>query len=128
MVFPREAGTHLALSALSTWTDKNPGKAPTADALEKIVKEIAGSDVDLPSEVEEAIGEVYVSLIRLVHVVADKLPHSVRSPSADMPNVAAFLGGLGAQEAIKIITKQYVPIKGISVLDVITSTTGAIGA
>ena len=58
MVFPRETATHLALSALSSWTDAHPGKKPTTDGLEEVVKRIVGADVELPSEVEEAIGEV----------------------------------------------------------------------
>jgi amyloid beta precursor protein binding protein 1 len=44
-----------------------------------------------------------------------------RSPTADLPTTAAFLGGLVAQEVIKMITKQYVPITGYCVVDLITS-------
>jgi len=58
---------------------------------------------DLPEDVETMIGEV------------------ARAPTADLPTTAAFLGGLIAQEAIKMITKQYIPVKGYCVVDLISS-------
>lgn len=51
---------------------------------------------------------------------------SARTPTADLPNTAAFLGGLVAQEAIKIITRQYVPVRSACVIDMIGSWTGTI--
>ena len=51
---------------------------------------------------------------------------SARAPTADLPTTAALLGGFVAQEAIKIITRQYIPIDGTSVIDLISSTTGTI--
>lgn len=38
--------------------------------------------------------------------------------------MAAFVGGLVAQEAIKVITQQYVPVKGYCVLDLVETRTG----
>ena len=52
--------------------------------------------------------------------------HSARSPTSDLPTTAAFLGGLVAQEAIKMITKQYVPINGYCVVDLVDTWTGVI--
>ena len=49
--------------------------------------------------------------------------YRVRAPTADLPNTAALLGGLVAQEAIKVITKQYTPVQGICVIDLIESKT-----
>jgi amyloid beta precursor protein binding protein 1 len=43
-----------------------------------------------------------------------------------LPNVAAFLGGLVAQEAIKMITKQYVPVNGYCVADLVETWTGTL--
>lgn len=37
------------------------------------------------------------------------------------------MGGLVAQEAIKMITKQYVPINGYCVADLVDSWTGVVG-
>ena len=48
---------------------------------------------------------------------------SVRAPTADLPNNAALLGGLVAQEVIKVITKQYIPINGYCVIDMIDMST-----
>lgn len=50
--------------------------------------------------------------------------HSARAPSADLPNTAAFLGGLVAQEIIKMITKQYVPISAGDAVSTSTSSSG----
>jgi amyloid beta precursor protein binding protein 1 len=52
--------------------------------------------------------------------------NSVRSPSADLPTTSAFLGGLVAQEAIKMITKQYVPVNGYCVVDLVETWTGVV--
>ncbi|KAG1810605.1 uncharacterized protein BJ212DRAFT_1377674 [Suillus subaureus] len=38
---------------------------------------------------------------------------------SELPNTAAFLGGMVAQEVIKMIAKQYVPVKGYCVIDLI---------
>jgi NEDD8-activating enzyme E1 regulatory subunit len=51
----------------------------------------------------------------------------VRAPTADLPNVAGFLGGLVAQESIKMITKQYVPVNGHCVVDLVETRTGVVG-
>ncbi len=40
-----------------------------------------------------------------------------------MPQIAALLGGIVAQEAIKLITRQYVPLNGTCIFDGIHSTT-----
>ena len=52
--------------------------------------------------------------------------HSVRAPDADLPNTAAFLGGLVAQESIKMITRQYIPVLGYCVVDLVDSWTGVV--
>ena len=41
--------------------------------------------------------------------------------------MAAFLGGLVAQEAIKVITKQYVTVNGYCVVDMVDMWTGTVG-
>ncbi|EJF61494.1 hypothetical protein DICSQDRAFT_136405 [Dichomitus squalens LYAD-421 SS1] len=103
---PRETATHLALSALSNLLSRNA--EVTIDALNAEVLATVGQDVDLPEELEAAVGEI------------------ARAPTADLPNTAAFLGGLVAQEAIKVITEQYVPLNGYCVVDLIDSWTGVI--
>ncbi|KZT21923.1 hypothetical protein NEOLEDRAFT_1138679 [Neolentinus lepideus HHB14362 ss-1] len=105
-----KVATHLVLSALSLLTLKNPSSTPTADALKAEVLCILGPDIELSEEqLDVAVGEV------------------ARAPTADLPNVAAFLGGMVAQEAIKMITKQYVPQRGYLVIDMIDMWTGSVG-
>jgi amyloid beta precursor protein binding protein 1 len=45
-----------------------------------------------------------------------------------MPNVAALVGGLVAQESIKLITKQYVAINGYCVVNLTETFTGIVNA
>ncbi|RPD52724.1 hypothetical protein L226DRAFT_480353 [Lentinus tigrinus ALCF2SS1-7] len=104
---PREAATHLALTALSALLSREA--EVTVDALNTEVQAIIGEGIEFPDELDAAIGEV------------------ARAPTADLPNTAAFLGGLVAQEAIKVITEQYVPLNGYCVVDLIDSWTGIIG-
>ncbi|KAK0552023.1 hypothetical protein OC845_001882 [Tilletia horrida] len=49
----------------------------------------------------------------------------VRSGRADLPSTAALLGGVGAQEVIKLVTRQYIPLDNLCIYDGIK---GAIGA
>ena len=46
-----------------------------------------------------------------------------RAGASDLPQVAALLGGIVAQEAIKLITRQYTPLNGTCIYDGIHSTT-----
>ena len=47
-----------------------------------------------------------------------------RSGHADLPSTAALLGGVAAQEAIKIVTRQYIPIDNTVVYDGIKQAMG----
>ncbi|GAA6023255.1 hypothetical protein JCM11491_003888, partial [Sporobolomyces phaffii] len=52
-----------------------------------------------------------------------------RSSHSTLPQTAALLGGLVAQESIKLTTKQYVPLVGeVCIWDGITSMTGRVKA
>jgi len=46
-----------------------------------------------------------------------------RAGASDLPQIAALLGGIVAQEAIKLITRQYIPLNGTCIFDGIHSTT-----
>ncbi|KAI0368507.1 hypothetical protein BV20DRAFT_969136 [Pilatotrama ljubarskyi] len=106
MMAPRETATHLALSALTNLLSR---KAEITDhSLKAEIVSLVGEGVDLPEELDAAVGEV------------------ARAPTADLPNTAAFLGGLVAQEAIKMITEQYVPLNGYCVVDLVDSWTGVV--
>ncbi|CAL1710740.1 unnamed protein product [Somion occarium] len=107
--YPQETATRLALNALSTLLHHNPDPTSiTAEALKTEVQSQVGQGVELPSSLDDAVGEL------------------ARAPTADLPNTAAFVGGMIAQEAIKMITKQYVPVNGYCVVDLVESKTGII--
>jgi NEDD8-activating enzyme E1 regulatory subunit len=65
-------------------------------------------------------------LFHIVKTLSSLLIFRSRAPNADLPNTAAFLGGLVAQEVIKMITHQYVPINGICVVDLIETWTAVL--
>ncbi|KIY50216.1 hypothetical protein FISHEDRAFT_39656 [Fistulina hepatica ATCC 64428] len=106
----KELATHLALSALAMYEDKHQREQiqPTVEDLTAEAQGLLPAGVALPEAFGAAVGEV------------------VRSPTADLPNTAAFLGGLVAQEVIKMITKQYVPINGYCVVDMVDMWTGIV--
>jgi len=113
---PKQLAIHLALSALSSLHAKHLASssastpfAPTLPALTQEATEILPPGVTLDEEhFDNALGE------------------AARSPTADLPNTAALLGGVVAQEVIKMITKQYVPIDGYCVVDLVETWTGMI--
>ncbi|KAJ7683019.1 hypothetical protein B0H17DRAFT_1205437 [Mycena rosella] len=101
---PKATATHLALSALAALATPHP----TVAALTAAAQALLPPGVALPDEFADAVGEI------------------ARAPTADLPNTAAFLGGLVAQEAIKMITKQYVPIDSYCVVDLVETWTGIV--
>jgi amyloid beta precursor protein binding protein 1 len=46
---------------------------------------------------------------------------SVRGAFAPIATTSAFVGGLVAQEAIKLVTSQYVPLDNIALVDLVKS-------
>ena len=50
-----------------------------------------------------------------------------RYGAAELHSVAAFMGGVAAQEVIKVITKQYVPINNTYIYNAMTGTSMVIG-
>lgn len=48
----------------------------------------------------------------------------VRANGAQLHNISALTGGMVAQEAIKVLTKQYVPVDNVCVFDGVGSKTG----
>ncbi len=72
------------------------------------VRTLAGSDLDMDAALEK------------LHNAVDELH---RASAAELHNISALTGGIVAQEVIKVITKQYVPIDNTCVFDGITSKT-----
>ena len=48
---------------------------------------------------------------------------SIRAGGGELHNISALTGGMVAQEIIKVITKQYMPVDNTCVFDGITSKT-----
>ncbi|KAK7039482.1 NEDD8-activating enzyme E1 regulatory subunit [Favolaschia claudopus] len=111
---PKATAIHLAISALAAVSSPQP----TVEALTAAAQALLPPGSELPEEFSDAVGEVFVLIILTCL--------SARSPNADLPNSAAFLGGLVAQEVIKMITKQYVPIDGYCVVDLVETWTGMV--
>lgn len=57
-------------------------------------------------------------------LIADACRELVRAGHADIPSTSALLGGVAAQEAIKLVTKQYVPLSSTAVYDGIKQAIG----
>jgi amyloid beta precursor protein binding protein 1 len=121
------------LSAYASLSKKQQPNAPLALTVESLTAEaqtLLPPGTTLPEEFEYAVGEVYVSIYSFplsLFPIEKTFKHSllsVRAPNADLPNTAAFLGGLVAQETIKMITHQYIPINGFCIIDLVESWTG----
>jgi len=83
------------------------------DILKNLLKE-AGETIDEPehTEVKETLTK---------HI--DEL---VRADGGELHNIAAATGGMVAQEVIKVITKQYVPVDNTCLFDGINSKTSVL--
>ncbi|KAG6819265.1 hypothetical protein H0H93_013580 [Arthromyces matolae] len=105
---PKQAAIHLSLAAFSSLGTKQPGVTPTVELLTAEAQALLPSGAELPDDFSDYVGEI------------------ARAPTADLPNTAALLGGLVAQEVIKVITKQYVPIENYCTIDLVETWTGVI--
>lgn len=130
---PKQLATHLALTALSSFATKQQHNAPLTPTMQALTGEalaLLPPGTELPEDFEAAVGEVYVSSLlsvrQIYHSSNESTTRSVRAPTADLPNTAALLGGVVAQEVIKMITKQYIPINGSCIIDLIETWTGVL--
>jgi len=60
-----------------------------------------------------------------ITVKEDCIHELCRYGACELPSVAAFIGGCAAQEAIKIITKQYVPLDNTFIYNAMQSTSSS---
>ena len=56
--------------------------------------------------------------------ISNVIREMARAGGAELHNIAALMGGMVAQEAIKVVTRQYVPIEGVCVFDGVGSRMG----
>ncbi|PWN23590.1 hypothetical protein BCV69DRAFT_279520 [Microstroma glucosiphilum] len=88
--------------------------------------------VDFAADEEACLKEAQAVMSHLaiededqIEAVEDAVKEMVRSGHGDIASTASLLGGVAAQEAIKIITKQYIPLEGTAVYDGIKQAIGA---
>lgn len=58
----------------------------------------------------------------------DEMDEVVRYANSEMHNVAAYMGGVAAQEAVKIVTRQFVPINNTLIVNFATQTSSTFAA
>ena len=66
-------------------------------------------------EVDTRVGEEKIGLV---------IREMARAGGAELHNISALTGGMVAQEVIKVVTRQYVPVEGVCVLDGVVSRVG----
>ncbi|KAJ2923585.1 hypothetical protein H1R20_g13506, partial [Candolleomyces eurysporus] len=119
----KQLGIHLALSALSSLHAKHAQAQATNQSQE-------GQKADFTPSLEELTAEAKAILPDGVELPEEDFDNAIgeaaRSPTADLPNTAALLGGVVAQEVIKMITKQYVPVDGYCTIDLVETWTGVL--
>jgi amyloid beta precursor protein binding protein 1 len=54
------------------------------------------------------------------------LVYRARAGGGELHNIASLAGGLVAQEVIKVVTKQYIPVDNTCIFDGIQSTSSVI--
>ena len=74
--------------------------------------------------VAKATGLDDLDLSTLQSRVRDVLLEFERADGGELHNIAALTGGMVAQEVIKVVTKQYVPVDNVCVFDGIVSKSG----
>ena len=84
------------------------------DNVEAIMREILSTNT-LPEVFQQSINEVYVH-----HGRADD---RVRGGFGTLPTTAALVGGVVAQEVIKLVTNQYTPLDNTVIIDLVKSAT-----
>ncbi|KAI9847064.1 MAG: hypothetical protein M1837_003182 [Sclerophora amabilis] len=108
----------------------NQSEHPDADSAQletesQLVAAYAKSIVrDLFLEVDGPMAEeveTYEDLQHLWEKLSQIATEMVRAGGSELHNISALTGGMVAQEVIKIITKQYIPVDNICLFDGITS-------
>src|SRR5580700_7814928 len=96
----------------------SPSLMPIYLALKASEKVDIWSQDAILSEVSKTVEKAYEDerILQVVQEVA-------RAKGSELHNISAFTGGMVAQEIIKVITKQYIPINNTCVFDGISSTT-----
>jgi len=85
-----------------------------------MTNEVCGTTPANVETVRNACAEMYIPPFPPFHLAAKY--YSVRAGGGELHNIASLMGGLVAQEAIKLVTRQYIPSNNTCVFDGITSS------
>jgi NEDD8-activating enzyme E1 regulatory subunit len=119
----------LAFNAFDSIVSKSPGKYSTTLLLDtQEWKKKLETDVSLiyqQSQAEKSHDAVTVpeEVIERVLAVAKEMQ---RSEGGELHNIASLTGGMVAQEAIKVVTRQYVPVDNTCIFDGVFSKSQAL--
>ena len=83
------------------------------DTLVESIKK--GAEASGVGDVDAKIGEDRIGLV---------IREMARAGGAELHNISALTGGMVAQEVIKVVTRQYVPVEGVCVFDGVVSRVG----
>lgn len=115
----REAST--ALSTTSHSPECERGDECTGDAA---AVDVTRDTTECLKDLEGILADWAIEEEEQIKAVRDAVLELVRSGHADIASTASLLGGVTAQEAIKLITRQYVPLEGVAVYDGIKQAIG----
>lgn len=117
----------IALRACDAFYDRHqhyPGKHDQELALEADANEVYGCMVQIVSSMGLAESDLLKKHLLDKAKGRDLAREVVRYDEAEIHNIAAIVGGVASQEAVKLITGQYVPIDDTYVYNGIASTAG----
>ncbi|GMM27850.1 Ula1 protein [Martiniozyma asiatica (nom. inval.)] len=93
-----------------------------ADEDEKVLNALSITDLcllsdigGLPKNFDDILNEMFPTILKRT------IKEICRAEGKELHNISAIIGGIGAQEVIKIITNQYIPIDNTLVYDGITN-------
>jgi len=81
-----------------------------------LVTDIIVEDPNNSEMVSNACAELYIPC------TCTRLTGRIRAGGGELHNIASLMGGLVAQEAIKLITRQYIPSDNTCIFDGVTSS------
>lgn len=116
----RPASWYLALRASALFRQKHqrhPGS---------IASEIKSDQTHMETNANEyldSLGGLKLSEAGLPKSLIDVIGEVVRAGGSELPQIAALIGGIVAQESIKLISHQYIPLSGTCIFDGIKSST-----
>ncbi|EGG02509.1 uncharacterized protein MELLADRAFT_91342 [Melampsora larici-populina 98AG31] len=114
------ASWYLALRASALFRQKHhryPGSIASEIKSDQTLMET------IANEYLGSLGGLKLSEPGLPKTLIDAIGEVVRAGGSELPQIAALIGGIVAQEAIKLISHQYIPLSGTCIFDGIKSST-----